>query len=114
MDYQEIIAGAVGRDNAYGTCVGRFKAGPMTYCRISTRDTEGTIAAYVGEGSFTGDPVDTFGGYGVAEIPRLQELLHYICESGFEHHVAASLSRVAAAVYEAFDRYLGWEVYWHR
>ena len=30
MDYQAIIAGTVGRDNTYGTCVGRVKAGPMT------------------------------------------------------------------------------------
>ena len=34
----------------------------------------------------------TFGGAGVVEIPRLQELLRYICSNGFEHHVAANLS----------------------
>ena len=30
------------------------------------------------------------------EIPNLQELLRYICEHGFEHHVAANFSRTAA------------------
>jgi L-fucose isomerase-like protein len=40
-------------------------------------------------------------------------LLHFICEEGFEHHVAANLSSVASAVQEAATRYLGWEIYHH-
>ncbi len=36
----------------------------------------------------------TFGGAGVVRIRNLQGLLRYICESGFEHHVAANLSQV--------------------
>ena len=114
MDFQEIIAGSVGKLNSYGTCVGRVKAGPMTYARFSTSDLSGRIRGYVGEGVFTEDPLDTFGGAGVVEIPRLQELLRYICACGFEHHVAANLSQSAAAVYEAATKYLGWEMYWHR
>jgi L-fucose isomerase-like protein len=113
MDYQAIIAGSVGKDNAYGTVVGRIKPGPMTYCRVATDDEAGTIRAYLGEGEFTDDPLETFGGYGVLEVPELQELLAYICEMGFEHHVAANLSEVAEPVYEAFDKYLGWDVYLH-
>jgi L-fucose isomerase-like protein len=114
MDYQEIIAGSVGKSNTYGTCNGRIKAGPMTFARLSTRDREGRIAGYLGEGSFTRDELRTFGGYGVAEIPRMQDLLRYICENGFEHHVAANLSLVAGAVHEAGCRYLGWDLYWHK
>lgn len=38
-------------------------------------------------------------------------LLRYICETGFEHHVAANFSSVAPAVHEAATRYLGWEMY---
>ncbi len=114
MDYQAIIAGAVGKEKTYGTIEGRVKAGPMSYARISTLDTEGTIAAYVGEGKFTNDPLDTFGGYGVAEIPNLQLLLRHICLNGFEHHTAMSHSQSARAVYEAYETYLGWDVYWHQ
>ncbi|MFQ5929013.1 MAG: L-fucose/L-arabinose isomerase family protein [Acidobacteriota bacterium] len=114
MDYQEIIAGTVGKENTFGTVVGRVKTGPMTFARFSTDDRTGTIAGYVGEGAFTDDPLETFGGYGVAEIPRLQELLHYICENGFEHHVAANFSSVAGVLHEATNRYLGWEVHWHQ
>ncbi len=113
MEYQEIIAGTVGKENTYGSLYGRIKAAPMTYCRVSTFDTEGSIAAYIGEGEFTDDPLDTFGGFGVAKVPALQELLQFVCKNGFEHHVAANHSEVARALDEAFDTYLDWEVYWH-
>ncbi len=113
MDYQEIIAGTVGRENTYGTIVGRIKPTDFTYCRVSTDEFKGTIRSYVGEGEMTKDPMTTFGGFGVARIPRLQKLLRYICENGFEHHVAISPSRVAGIVGEAFGKYLGWDVYNH-
>ena len=115
MDYQEIIAGAVGKLNTFGTCVGRVKAGPMSFARFSTSDLTGKIRGYMGTGRFTDDPLSTFGGAGVAEIGNLQTLLRYICENGFEHHVAANLSADAAcAVYEAARNYLGWDVYYHQ
>jgi L-fucose isomerase-like protein len=114
MDYQAIIAGTVGIENTYGTCVGRVKSGPMSFARFSTDDTAGRMRGYVGEGQFTDDPLETFGGAGVVEIARMQDLLHYICENGFEHHVAANFSTVAASVHEAATRYLGWDMYWHQ
>jgi L-fucose isomerase-like protein len=114
MDFQEIIAGTVGKDNTFGTCVGRVKSGPMSFARFSTNDREGKISGYVGEGAFTDDPLETFGGAGVVQIPHLQKLLRYICERGFEHHVAANFSTVASAVHEATTRYLGWNVHWHK
>ena len=113
MDYQLIIAGTVGAENTFGTCVGRVKASPMSFLRVSTDDSHGKLRAYVGEGRFTDDPLETFGGAGVAEIPHLQDLLQYICRQGFEHHVAANMSRVARAVNEAATQYLGWEMFWH-
>ena len=113
MDYQEIIAGSVGRENSYGTVAGRIRPTEFTYCRVSTDDRAGKIRAYVGEGEMTRDPLTTFGGYGVARIPRLQGLLRHICVNGFEHHVAINPTRVAASVEEAFTRYLGWETYNH-
>ncbi len=114
MDFQEIIAGTVGKENTFGTVVGRVRAEPFTYCRVSTDDLNGKILAYVGEGELTNDPLKTFGGYGVVKVPNLQGLLKYICENGFEHHTAINLSKTAAAVNEALGKYLGWEVYYHR
>jgi L-fucose isomerase-like protein len=113
MDFQEIIAGTVGKENTFGTCVGLIKPEKMSFARFSTDDTAGRMRGYVGQGKFTDDPLNTFGGAGVVEIPNMQRLLHFICENGFEHHVAANLSTVAPAVYEATTRYLGWNMYWH-
>ena len=114
MDFQQIIAGTVGKENTFGTCVGRVKAAPMSYARFSTDDLTGRIRGYVGDGRFTNDPLETFGGAGVVEIPRMQDLLRFICERGFEHHVAANLAPVSGVVYEAATRYLGWDIYWHQ
>jgi L-fucose isomerase-like protein len=113
MDFQEIIAGTVGKQNTFGTCVGLIRPEKMSFARFSTDDTAGIMRGYVGEGRFTDDPLTTFGGAGVVEIQHMQKLLKFICAQGFEHHVAANLSTVASAVYEASTRYLGWEMYWH-
>ena len=113
MDYQEIIAGTVGKLNTFGTCVGRVKSGVMSYARFSTDDRRGVIRGYTGAGRFTDDPLETFGGAGVAEIPQLQKLLKYICREAFEHHVAANFSDVSKAIHEAATNYLGWESYYH-
>ncbi len=114
MDYQAIIAGTVGKENTFGTVVGRVKGDPFTYCRVSTDDYNGKIQVYLGEGELTNDPLDTFGGFGVAKIPNLQGLLAHICENGFEHHTAINLSQVAKPVDEAMSKYLGWSVYHHK
>ena len=112
MDFQQIIAGTVGKENTYGTCEGIIKPGAMSFARFSTDDRRGVVRGYTGAGSFTDDPLETFGGAGVAEIPQLQKLLKYICREGFAHHVAANFSDVSKAVHEA-ARYLGWESHHH-
>jgi L-fucose isomerase-like protein len=114
MDYQAIIAGSVGKDNTYGTMVGRIAPGPATFCRTSTDDAAGVISAYVGEGEFTNDKLDTFGGFGVMKIPNLQNLMQFICRMGFEHHVAMNMSQKAESIAEAIGNYLGWEIYHHK
>jgi L-fucose isomerase-like protein len=113
MDFQEIIAGTVGKENTFGTAVGKVKSGAMSYARFSTIDRQGVISGYVGEGKFTDDSLETFGGAGVVEIPEMQKLLRYICLNGYEHHVAANFSSVASAVREAAQNYLGWQTYHH-
>jgi L-fucose isomerase-like protein len=116
MDYQEIIAGTVGKENTFGTIVGRVAPGPFTYCRVSTddlNDLNGEISSYVGEGRFTDDSLDTFGGYGVIEIKDFQKLLRLICQRGFEHHVAATRATVGESIHDALGTYLKWNVYHH-
>ncbi len=113
MDFQEIIAGSVGKENTFGTVVGKLKSGPLTFCRASTDDLHGRMRAYVGEGTITDDRPQSFGGYGVVKIAKLQSLLQYICKNGFEHHCSVNRSHYGRAVAEALENYKGWDVYHH-
>ena len=109
-----ILGSTLGVENTYGAMKGRTSIGPMSFARISTDDREGRIKAYVGEGRFTDDPLETFGTRAVVEVPGLQKLMHYICKQGFEHHVAMTRAHVADVLKEAFETYLGWETYQHQ
>ncbi len=91
---------------AYGATWGRISAGPFTFARLTTDDVNGGLTYYLGEGDFTDDPVETFGGYGVIKVPELQKLLKKICKAGFEHHFAATRGNVARILTEAFETYL--------
>ena len=113
MAYADVLATVLGKENTWGAIAGRIPEGPLTFARISTDDSAGVIRAYVGEGVFTNDPLDTFGSRAVAEIPNLQKLLKYICKNGFEHHVAINPSHSAMILAEAFGTYLSWDVYYH-
>ncbi len=108
-----ILGTVVGEQNTAGALAGRAASGPLTFARITTDDRAGRIRSYVGEGRFTEDPLSTFGSRAVVEVPGLQKLMWFICKNGFEHHVAMSASRSAAILAEAFETYLGWDVYWH-
>ena len=114
MKDHDILSNTVPREQTWGTIHGRVQAEPFTYLRISTDDYKGAITGYVGEGALTDDPLMTFGGYGVVQVPNYQKLLAYICENGYEHHVSINLSKTAAAVQEALGKYMGWEMYHHR
>jgi len=109
----DVLGEALGKDNCFAGIKGRIAPGEMTFARISTDDTLGIIKAYVGEGRFTHDPLECDGGVGVCEVPRLQNLLDFLCRNGFEHHVAMNRGCYADALEEAFGRYLNWDVYNH-
>jgi len=113
MEYANILATTLGKDNTYGAINGRAPAGPMSYARISTDDQYGMIRAYVGEGEFTDDVLDTFGSRAVVKIPGLQRLMKYVVKNGFEHHVAMTMGNVAGTLDEAFSTYMGWDNYNH-
>ena len=108
-----ILGTILGEENTHGALEGRTPAGPVTFGRVSTDDVAGKIRAYVGNGNFTNDPLETFGTKAVVHVPRLQSLMRRICRNGFEHHAAMSSSHSAGAVAEALGNYLGWDVYQH-
>ena len=109
----DVLGESLGRGNCLAGIKGRITPGEMTFARVSTDDTLGVIKTYVGQGRFTDDPLECDGGVGVCEVPRLQALLYFLCHNGFEHHVAMNRGNHAAALEEAFGRYLGWDVYNH-
>jgi L-fucose isomerase-like protein len=108
-----ILGTTLGEENTFGAMEGRTGSGPLTFGRISTDDASGRIKAYVGEGEFTDDPLDTFGTRAVVRVPALSTLMHVVCQNGFEHHAAMNRSHSAAVVSEALSRYMGWQIYHH-
>lgn len=109
-----ILGTIVGIENTFGALDGRTPQSPLTYGRLTTDDNQGKILAYVGEGTLTDDPLDTFGNRAVADVPGLQSLLQFVCRRGFEHHVVMNQSLTATVLREAFENYLGWETYYHQ
>lgn len=108
-----ILGSTLGVENTWGALDGRTPATPLTYGRITTDDTAGKIRTYVGQGELTNDDLKTFGNRAVARVPKLQKLMHHVCREGFEHHVVMNSSHTAGILAEAFERYLGWDVYHH-
>ncbi|WP_165314093.1 L-fucose/L-arabinose isomerase family protein [Vibrio ziniensis] len=113
MSTADIIGTTVGCGNTCGAINGRMKPGPLTYFRLSTDDFTGQVKSYVGEGKFVDDELDTVGCRAVVQVKELEGLLAYICNNGFEHHVAMNHSSTSNVLYEAFTKYLGVECYKH-
>ncbi len=113
ISYLDVLGKSLGKENCFGACKGKAAPGPVTYAKVSTDDSRGLIKAYLGEGECTADPVKIDGGAVTVEIPDLQKLLDYLCQNGFEHHVAMNRSQTAEVLKEALGKYLGWEVYKH-
>lgn len=114
MGTADIIGTTVGKENTCGAVHGRLKGGPLTYFRLSTDDFSGKIKAYVGEGQSINDPLDTPGCRAVIQVPQLEKLLAWICNNGFEHHVAMNHASSGAVLHEAFTKYMGIDCYHHQ
>ncbi|MFX1296249.1 MAG: L-fucose/L-arabinose isomerase family protein [Promethearchaeota archaeon] len=113
MTIHPIISDLKGSEMTFGAIQGRIKSEPVTLLRIETDDLLGEIKALIVEGNYTEDELDTFGGYGVIQIPNLQSLLKKLCYGGFAHHVAATLNQVGEIIYKALSYYLRWNVEFH-
>ena len=109
----DILGATLGPDNCFGAIKGKVAAGPFTFFRVSTDDTNGLIKTYVGEGDFTDDPYGMDGGIAVCKVKNLQTLMKVLCRNGFEHHVAMTRTFVAEIISEAVENYMGWELYRH-
>jgi len=109
----DILGTVLGQEDTFGAVKGKVAPGNMTYFRISTDDPRGVIRSYLGEGVITDDPYGMDGGIAVCKIPRLQELMKFMCKNGFEHHVGMVRGHVSDILEEAIGNYLGWDLYIH-
>ena len=109
----DILATTLGTDVSFGALKGRVRPSGMTFLKVSTDDVNGRIRCYLGEGNFTDDPLPTFGGVAVCQVPHLNELMLYLARNGYEHHVALVQSLCADVLEEALGNYMGWDVYRH-
>ncbi len=105
-----ILANAVGEGCGYGCHVGRIAPFDFTFGSMLTE--AGKLRFYLGEGTFTDDPIpdEFFGCGGVAEVPRLQDLLLHVGYQGYRHHVSVTRGRTLAPLREALEHYLGFDV----
>ncbi len=105
-----MFAKSFGAGCGWGCNSGRIAASPITFA--SSKTEKGELVFYLGEGRFTGDPIEEgyFGCAGVVEIPGLQHKLRAIGLGGFRHHVGTTSGTHAAALREAFTTYLGYGI----
>ena len=97
MDYQAIIAGTVGRGEHLRHLRRAGEAGPDELRPLlDRRRARARSRGYVGRGRVHRRSARRPSAAPASSRSRsMQELLRYICENGFEHHVAANLSSVA-------------------
>ncbi|MHB8061289.1 MAG: L-fucose/L-arabinose isomerase family protein [Ruminiclostridium sp.] len=107
---QLILEKVYGEGNCIGTSIGEVDSFDFTYASLKSED--GKISAYLGEASFIDRRVDRdfFGVYGVASVPGLQEVLAFIGQNGYRHHVCITKGSFSSILEEAFTKYLGYDV----
>lgn len=109
----DVLGKVIGQEKCFGAIKGKAAPGPMTFFRISTDDTRGRIKSYLGEGEFTDDAFGIEGGVAVTKVEHLRKLLGFMCQNGFEHHVAMARGHYAKVLNEAISKYLNWDIYYH-
>lgn len=113
IDALDVLGSTLGQENCFGAVKGQAAPGEMTFVRVTTDDVTGRLRAYVGEGELRGEALPTKGGLANVHVNGLQDLMKYICQNGFEHHVCFVRGKVADIIAEALNNYLGADVYRH-
>jgi len=109
----DVLGSVLGQERTFGACKAQVSEGPMTFIRVTTDDTQGIMKMYVGEGSFESEKIATKGGVALCRVPGLQQLMRYICDNGYEHHVCFVRGHVADVLEEAMSKYIGVQVHRH-
>ena len=103
---------AYGSGTGIGIFGGEVQAMPLTVGSFKTED--GRLCAFVTEGEATDDQIEKeFFGTGFVfrkDDGDANAMLNYMARNGYRHHVAFVRGNWAAAIVEAFDNYLGWQI----
>ncbi len=98
-----ILGSTLGVENTYGA-LGRPHAGRAADVRPRHDGRRGRLHSRVRRRRRADRRrAETFGTRAVAHVPQLQQLLRYICENGFEHHVVMTRSQTAGVLAEALS-----------
>ncbi len=105
-----ILANALGENQSFGCVVGRIAPFEMTFSSMMT--DAGELRFYLGQGRITEDgiPGNFFGCAGVAQVEKLQDVLLHVGLNGHRHHVSITPGQHQAALHEALEKYLGFQV----
>ena len=97
-----------GEGSGVGINKGEYVSGAVTVGSCKTEN--GKICAFVTEGKLTDDkiPKEFFGCGKVLQKENINEMLRYMAQNGYRHHVCITLGHWADAIREAFA-YLGYE-----
>lgn len=98
-----------GQGSGAGIHVGKILPGEVTFGSLKTE--AGQLRAFVAQGDLTDAPVgkDFFGCGVVLKKKGMDQVLTYLCENGYRHHVAIVKGRWQASVAEALTKYLGYQ-----
>lgn len=98
-----------GQGSGAGIHVGKILPGEVTFGSLKTE--AGQLRAFVAQGDLTDAPVgkDFFGCGVVLKKEGMDQVLTYLCENGYRHHVAIVKGRWQASVAEALTKYLGYQ-----
>ena len=99
-----------GEGSGVGVNKGQIITGEVTIGSFKTEN--GGLCSFVAEGELTDAYVgDGFFGCGtVFKKGNVENMLKYMCENGYRHHVAITKGKWGASVKEAFEKYLGYQI----
>ena len=99
-----------GEGSGVGINKGEYISGDVTVGSFKTEN--GKLCAFVTEGEFTGEPIENefFGCSAVFKKDNINNLLNYMAENGYRHHVCITKGKWGKAIQEAFNKYLGYNL----
>lgn len=107
----DVLGDSIGRAKCFGAVKGKVRFSPMTHFRLSSDGRAGTLKP--GEGEFIDHPFGMDGGIATTRVKDLRQLMRFVTQNGFEHHVAMVRGHHADVVAEAVTRNLNWSFYHH-